>query len=254
MRDLDSADDLEQLAGKMRGGTDTGARIIELVRVGFGTRDEGGDRIDAEPGIDQNRIWRSSEFGNRREILVRIVGNFCVETGVDDVGARRDQQRVAVRLGVCHSADPDIAPRSRLVLNDESTANGIAKMHSENARHGVGRAAGRKGHDDLDRALGIARGPRPGRPEAGRRCRAYHETGGPQNRATRSACWSLMGHGGSPGAESHISNTATARIGEPVPLRHFIGRAIKGNWPWPSSVSRLHRLSMWVMPSSPQAL
>src|SRR6266403_1035833 len=194
MRDLDSADDLEKLAGKMRRRTDTGARIIELVRIGFGTRDEGGDRIYAELGVDQNRIRRSSEFGNRREILVRIVGNFCVKTGIDDVGARRDQQRVAVRLGVCRSADPDVAARSGLVLNDESTANGIAEMRSENARHDVGRAAGRKGHDDLDRALGIARGLRPGRPETGRRCRAYHEAGGPENLAARSACWSLIGH------------------------------------------------------------
>jgi hypothetical protein len=188
MRDLDSADDLEELAGKMRRRTDTGARIIELVRIGFGTRDQGGDRIDAEPGIDQNRIWRSPEFGDRREILVGIVGNFCVETGIDDVGARGDQQRVAVRLGVGHSADPDVAARSRLVLNDESTANGIAEVRSENARHGVGRAAGCKRHDDFDRAFRIARGLRPCRPEAGHRCRAYHETGGPQNLAARSAC------------------------------------------------------------------
>jgi hypothetical protein len=69
MRDLDSADDLEELAGKMRRGADTGTRIIELVRIGLGARDEGGNRIDAEPGIDQNRIWRSPEFGNRAKSL-----------------------------------------------------------------------------------------------------------------------------------------------------------------------------------------
>src|SRR6266446_796458 len=164
MRDLDSAKDLEKLAGKMRRRTDTGARIIELVRIGFGTRDEGGDRIDAEPGIDQNHIWRSSEFGDRREILVRIVGNFCVETGIDDVGARRDQQRVAVRLGKRRSADPDVAPRSGLVLNDESTANGIAEVRSENARHRVGRAFGRTGPDDLYPLSLIAPLLRSGRP------------------------------------------------------------------------------------------
>src|SRR5207247_10874414 len=48
MRDLDSADDLEKLAGKMRCRADTRARIIELIRIGFGTRDEGGDRLYAE--------------------------------------------------------------------------------------------------------------------------------------------------------------------------------------------------------------
>src|SRR5216684_6995247 len=70
MHDLNSADDLEKLAGKMRRCPDTGARIIELIRIGLGPRDEGSDRIHAELGIDQNYIWRSSEFGNRREILV----------------------------------------------------------------------------------------------------------------------------------------------------------------------------------------
>ena len=52
----------------------------------------------------------------------------------------------------------------------------------------------------------------------------------------------------------YILNTATARIGEAVPPRHFIGRPMKVNWPWPSSASRLHRLSMWVMSRSRQAL
>src|SRR5882757_6728287 len=50
------------------------------------------------------------------------------------------------------------------------------------------------------------------------------------------------------------SNTATARIGEAVPPRHFIGRPMKVNWPLPSRASRLHRLSMWVMSRSRQAL
>src|ERR1700731_4104820 len=52
----------------------------------------------------------------------------------------------------------------------------------------------------------------------------------------------------------HIPNTATARIGEPVPSRHFIGRPMKVNGPSPKMDSRLHRLSMWVMPRSKQAL
>src|SRR6267154_3285301 len=40
---------------------------------------------------------------------------------------------------------------------------------------------------------------------------------------------------------------ATARIGEAVPPRHFIGKPMNANWPLPSGASRLHRLSMWVM-------
>src|ERR1700748_526825 len=45
----------------------------------------------------------------------------------------------------------------------------------------------------------------------------------------------------------HIPNTAPARIGDDVPSRHFIGSPTKVKGPWPSSASRLHRLSMWVM-------
>src|SRR5262249_58436867 len=53
---------------------------------------------------------------------------------------------------------------------------------------------------------------------------------------------------------AHSSNTATARIGEPVPPRHLSGKPMKRNSPWPIRVSRLHRLSMWVMSSARHAL
>jgi hypothetical protein len=54
VRDLDSADDLEKLAGKMRRRTNTGARIIELVSIGFGTRDEAA--IESTPSLGSTRI------------------------------------------------------------------------------------------------------------------------------------------------------------------------------------------------------
>jgi hypothetical protein len=53
---------------------------------------------------------------------------------------------------------------------------------------------------------------------------------------------------------SHIPNTATARIGEAVPSRIFSGSPMKVNGPAPNSASRLHRLSIWVMSRSRQAL
>src|ERR1700746_1430141 len=52
----------------------------------------------------------------------------------------------------------------------------------------------------------------------------------------------------------YSSNTATARIGEPVPPRHLSGKPMKRNSPWPISASRLHRLSICVMSSSRHAL
>src|SRR5579871_6835517 len=55
-------------------------------------------------------------------------------------------------------------------------------------------------------------------------------------------------------SNTHIPNTATARIGEAVPPRHFIGSPMNVKGPAPINDSRLHRLSIWVMPSSKQAL
>jgi len=179
MRHLDPADDPEKFAGKMRRRADTGARIIELVGIGLGTCDQLGNRIHAELGIDQDHIWRSCELGNRREIRVRVVRNFGVKTGIDDVGARGDQQRMAVRFGERHSADPDIAAGSRLVLDDHGAANGIAEVRNQNTRHDVGRSGGGEWHDDLDGAFGIARRLCPRRPEAGRHGGAHQDTGGP---------------------------------------------------------------------------
>ena len=50
------------------------------------------------------------------------------------------------------------------------------------------------------------------------------------------------------------ANRATARIGPAVPPRIFSGNPIKRNRPRPTSLSRLVSPSMWVIPSSPQAL
>jgi hypothetical protein len=172
----------------MRRGTDAGTGIIELVGVRFGARNQLLNRIDAESGIGHDHIRRSPELCDRREIFDGVVGNFRIQAWIDDVGARRDQERVAVRLGVGRGTDPDIAAGSRPVLDDDTAAQGMAEMLAENARHDVGRSGRRERHDDLDGAAGIVRRPRPGRSEAGHRRRGRNKTGGPQNLAARGQC------------------------------------------------------------------
>src|SRR5713226_8265676 len=96
------------------------------------------------------------------------------------------------------AADPDIAAGTRLVLDDDRTANGLAEMRNENARHDVGRSGRRERHDDLDRAFGIARRLGPRRAEAGGRGGADQETAGSKNLAARWHYGLLVGHGVSP--------------------------------------------------------
>src|SRR5258708_267960 len=98
--------DLEKFARKMRCRADAGTGVIEFVRIGLGALDQIRDRIDAEFGIDQDYIGRGAKLGDRREILVGIVRDLCVQAGIDDVRARGDQERIAVRLGVGRGADP----------------------------------------------------------------------------------------------------------------------------------------------------
>jgi hypothetical protein len=169
----------------MRCRTDAGSRVVEFVGIGLGARDQLGNRIDAGFGTGQNHVRRGPEFGDRRKILVRIIRNFGVKTGIDDIGTRCDQQRVAIRLGMRRGADPDIAAGTRLVLDDNSTADGLAEMDAEDTRHDVGRSGRRERHDDPDGTLGIPCRPRLPQTESWRDHRPHREADRAQKLAAR---------------------------------------------------------------------
>jgi hypothetical protein len=41
-----------------------------------------------------------SDHGDRREVLLRIVGQLCIDARVDDVAGRNEQQRITIRRGL----------------------------------------------------------------------------------------------------------------------------------------------------------
>ncbi len=67
-----------------------------------------------------------------------------------------DAQRVAVGRGVRHAADADGAAGAADILDDDGLAEGCLHPLGQEARDGVGRAAGRVGHDDGDDVRRIA--------------------------------------------------------------------------------------------------
>jgi hypothetical protein len=157
-----------------------------LSSSGFAPRDQIGDRVDAELGIDEDRIRRGAEFGDRREILEGIIGHLGIKAGIDHVGARADQQRIAVRLGMGHVSDPDIAAGARAVLDNDIAGQREPEILAEDSRHDVGGAGRRERNDDLDRPLRIAR--RLGAPDAKpcSHCGADHTARRTQDIAARS--------------------------------------------------------------------
>jgi len=68
---------------------------------------------------------------------------------------RPDRERVAVgrRLGDIVHAERECA--ARLILDDHGAAENGSHLGGEDARHRIGRAAGRLRHDQADRLVGI---------------------------------------------------------------------------------------------------
>ena len=79
---LDAGDGFQPFAGQMRRGADAGAGIVERVRLGLGPRHQFRHRGDAGGGGGDEHVGRGHEFGDRGEILYRVVGHLLVEPGL----------------------------------------------------------------------------------------------------------------------------------------------------------------------------
>ena len=75
---------------------------------------------------------------------------------IDGVRRRgRDQQRVAVGLGVLDLHGADRARGAALVVDDHGLAELLGQLVGEHAADDVGRPAGRERHDEADGTIGI---------------------------------------------------------------------------------------------------
>ena len=69
---------------------------------------------------------------------------------------RGDPDGVSVRRGLGHGSDTDIATRARPVLDHKRLMQVFRDQRLQGADDDVGASARRKGHDDLDRLVGIS--------------------------------------------------------------------------------------------------
>jgi len=125
---------------------------IAQARPLLGQRDQLGDRVDAELGMDRQHHRLPRQLDDRDQVLQRI------ETHLEHVWCARhlvgrNQHRVAVRRAAGSGLEADITAAAGPVLHHDLLAERARQMIADDAGADVGRAAGGIWHDEADRPV-----------------------------------------------------------------------------------------------------
>ena len=94
----------------------------------------------------------AADQDHRLERFHRVVRHARIDARVDRVRAdRAAEDRVAVRLRLCHEIGADVAARAGLVLDDDGLAQSRGELLADEAREGVRVAADGERNDVRDR-------------------------------------------------------------------------------------------------------
>jgi hypothetical protein len=91
-----------------------------------------------------------SDHGDRREVLLRIVGQLCIDARVDDVAGRNEQQRITIRRGLGGGGRANRAAGAAAIIDHDRLAQTFVELLSDHPADDVGAAAGRVRHDESD--------------------------------------------------------------------------------------------------------
>ena len=113
--------------------------------------DQLGDVVDPERRRNRQRAWLRDQLRDRRDVLLRVVGQLGEQQRVDgERPADADADDRAVGLGLGDRVGAEIAAGARLVLHHESAARiFLAELIGDQPRHRVGRRAGAERHIDV---------------------------------------------------------------------------------------------------------
>ncbi len=174
VQELDAGALGEHLGVDLLIAADAGAAVADLARMRLGVGDEFGEGLGREVGRGRQEEHR--HVGEPRHDLHVLAVVDLHLLGEQDRGQPvgrdiADHQRVAVGPRARHFLDRDDPGGAGLVLDHHALAERLAQLLGEQPRHHVGQAAGRIGHDDLDRLrrIGSLRGG-AGRAERERKC------------------------------------------------------------------------------------
>ncbi len=131
------------------------------------------DGLRRHRGVDGEHGGGCDGERDRFEVLDRVVGDAGEQRRIDDMGAKREQDGVAVGRRLRHLTGADIAARAGDVLDVELLAERLGEFLRHEAREGVGHPAGRKSDDRAHRTRRIGlcpRDPRNGRQRSSTCC------------------------------------------------------------------------------------
>src|SRR4029450_7967918 len=102
---------------------------------------------------DQQKRRHSGKC-DRREVLLRVVGQLAKETGIGDVAVRHHEKGVAIGRGLRSEIGGDGGAGTGTVIHYDLLAPAFRKLCGNGARHHVGEAAGSKPDE---KTYGLAR-------------------------------------------------------------------------------------------------
>ena len=121
-----------------------------------GERDEFLHGFRRQFRLDHERVRRCRKLADCDEILVRIVGQLVVKPVIHRIGVGGEQDGVAIRLGMGGVFHADIAAGAAAIVDDEGLAGRLLERRRHHAGNDIGRAAGRIGDHEFDRAVRIS--------------------------------------------------------------------------------------------------
>jgi hypothetical protein len=140
----------------MRGRADAGHAVLHLLLIGLHVGLELLEGLGRQVLLGDQHHRVGAAEANRLEILLAVVGQRLVERDVDRERAHMGEaQRVSIGSGARDLGDADRAAGAADILNDHLLAQRLAHALAEDARQGVGGAAGRERHDHGDRLVRI---------------------------------------------------------------------------------------------------
>ena len=169
---IDAGNGFEQFGDQMRPGAYAGRAVCQLAGILLRIGDQLLHRIERRPMERDEDIRRLGQQMNRDKAPQRIVRQVFPERDICRHRAlRRIDPRVAVRPRARRLLGPDRAARAATVVDQDGLTQRSGKFFRNEARIGVGDAAGRERHDPGDRTTWkfLARGGRH-EPERGEDC------------------------------------------------------------------------------------
>src|SRR5262249_25123557 len=131
-------------------------RVVELARSRFGESDELLRGFHGHAWMHGEQVRRIGYDGHEREILQHVEADLVEALAQREIAEIRQHQGVAIWHGPRNELGRDIAVCTRAVVSNDLLAPVGGDLGTDEPGQYVGRAAGRKWHDDAYGTVGIS--------------------------------------------------------------------------------------------------